>query len=109
MIEIYYLSAYVIFSNGNEVAACKPKNGIAHFYVQAENQPDAGAAAQYICAANGLEFLEYIHLPAPESKATLFNSPEHLIAFEQAMKTRGVVLLSVIMDGEKNCLDMQMK
>jgi hypothetical protein len=70
---------------------------VAHFYVQAEGQPEAGAWAHDWCRFHGLTFDEYICLPNVISLEQVKGETEHEQALELARQEGEAVVISVVL------------
>jgi hypothetical protein len=70
---------------------------VAHFYVQAESQSEAGAWAHGWCRFHGLTFDEYICLPSVISLGQVIGETEHEEALELARQEGEAVVISVVL------------
>jgi hypothetical protein len=71
---------------------------VAHFYIQADSQPTAGAVAHDLCRLQGLTFEEYICLPSPVSREQIGeHEDEHIQAFELANRDGEAMVISVVL------------
>ena len=70
---------------------------VAHFYLQAEGQPAAGARAHGWCQLHGLTFEEYICLPNVISQEQVAGETEHEEALELARREGEAVVISVVL------------
>ena len=70
---------------------------VAHFYLQAEGQPAAGARAHGWCQFHGLTFEEYICLPNVISQEQVEGETEHEEALELARREGEAVVISVVL------------
>ena len=70
---------------------------VAHFYVQADGQPAAGAWAHDWCRFHGLTFEEYICLPNVISQEQVDGETEHEEALELARREGEAVVISVVL------------
>jgi len=106
--KLFYLSATVSFDAvplPKDSSERKRALGIAHFYITAEEDIDAGACAQDMCRSMDLEFLDYLDLPAEETEATLHSADEHKIAFAEAKERGRSLVISRIFDADMQGVD----
>ena len=70
---------------------------LAHFYVLAEDETNAGGAAGTFSLETGLDCIEYICLPQPLDRSQIAeHESEHFEAYETAERDGFAVVLSLV-------------
>ena len=103
---IFYLRAYVSASAtlcALPLGQARQASVVAHFYVQTDSQPNAGAWAHDWCRFHGLVFEDYICLPNVLTRAQVDGETEHEEAYELALKEGEAVVISAVLGAAREC------
>jgi len=102
--QIYYASA-AYFGSSIAVFTCGQSdslrtNCVLHIYVQSDSAADAGGVLGSFQLTHGLEFREFLCLPAPILSSSVLPTAEHEHAYQRAVAEGCAYVLSVSLDDE---------
>lgn len=82
------------------------RQGIAHFYIKAEDEVVAGSHIFTMCQDANLKFGNYVYLPVEEHESTVHSLNEHRAAFSLAEREGEAIVLSFVLNHEQNSMDL---